>query len=297
MTLHGRVVLAALVLSIVNNHTTRGQHKPEDPATWIFLPGNTLLSPLTANQQEPRVGLRKEIETSRMKLDIGSTLDVVEWNLSEDGSNKLRLGIDFFTYALTTSSTGLRLQVDAVDGFFGGHVVYRSQFVSSALIARLRLLHLSSHFLDGHFDQATNRWKDDREPIPFTKDFGELVFAYEYQPKAFTLMLYSGLGYSTLIRPTEINRIATLHGVELRTDRLYRVFGRPFWIYVADNLSLTGVPHYSTTNNAEIGVKFGDWNGPGVKLYLSYYSGLDVFSQYYNVRRKSWGLGFSFDFW
>lgn len=263
----------------------------------IFLPDGTAFAPLLAHYQEPRLGVRKETGSSRMKLDIGATFDALEYRFAESNSS-LRLGIDFFTYALTTNSEGLRLQVDAVDGYFGGHVAFKPGDPLLPLSVRLRLLHLSAHFLDGHYNMNTSSWKDGRAPLPFTRDFGELVAAYEssFDPVAFRL--YSGFSYATLIRPVEIKRITTLHGIELWSPAITGpVFGKPCNLFIAYHLTLSGIPRYQGTNTLEFGAKFGELQGTGIKLYASYYSGLELYSQYYNLRTENWGLGVAFDLW
>ncbi len=262
----------------------------------MFLPGGILVPPFTANYQEPRVGVRKDIATSHLKLDIGSTLDLVEYTISSEKSKRLRMGIDFFTYALSTSAEGHRLQIDAVDGFFGGHVSYRAASDDAAFSLRLRVMHLSAHFIDGHFDNSTGTWKNGMAPIPFTKDFGELIAAYECRWTSLTLMMYSGFSYATLIRPENIRRFSTIHGIEAHATS-GTAFAKPFNVFVADNLSFVGIPSYIGTNNLEFGVKFGEWSGSGVRLYASYYSGLTVYSQYYNIREENWGVGLTFDVW
>ncbi len=263
-----------------------------------FLPDSLLLPPLVANYQEPRVGLRKEIGASRMKLDIGSTLDLAGYLLTEDGRQQLRVGADFFTYALTTSSQGLRLQVDAVDGFFGGHIVFRSRGQSTETAVRLRLLHLSAHFLDGHIDARTRGWKDGREPIPFTRDFGELIGSHRWSGALLTFQLYGGFSYATLIRPDNLRRWGALGGAEIQSPAIIGpVFDHPAGLYLAAHFSLAGIPRYFGTLNLEGGVKFGAWDGTGMKFYLSYYRGLEIFSQYYDIRVESFGMGFALDFW
>ncbi len=272
--------------------------EPVQDGHFTFLPGDLLVPPLVASYQEPRVGVRKEIGSSRLKLDIGSTMDLVEYTISTEQSKRLRAGIDFFTYALSTSAQGLRLQIDAVDGFFGGHISYQSGEPDSRFSLRLRILHLSAHFIDGHFDNATGTWKNGLAPIPFTKDFGELIGTYEKDWSIVGVMFYSGFSYATLIRPTDIRRFSTIHGVEVHSrDGLGTALGKPYSLFVADNFSLVGIPSYIGTNNVELGVKLGEWSGTGVRLYVSYYSGLTVYSQYYNVRDNQWGLGFTFDVW
>ena len=274
-----------------------GSEPPADSAgTFTFLPATRPFPPLAANWQEPRVGVRKQFGTSHLKLDIGSALDFLEIDPSADRTQSLRVGAEFFTYALTTSSQGLRLQVDAVDGYFGGHIVYLSHQDRSTTALRLRLLHLSAHFLDGHYDLQLGQWKDGRAPIPFTRDFGELTMAWTADLRSAVLRVYSGFAYATLVRPTDIDRFSTLHGVELYSLGIPgRALGKPASIYVADNVTVAGVPAWTATNSLEAGIKFGGWDGSGIRVYLSYYHGREIYSQYYNVLTDQWGLGFSFD--
>lgn len=243
------------------------------------------------------MGVRKQLGTSRLKLDIGNSLDVLAYS---DSSRRdlLHLGVDFFTYALTTSSEGLRLQVDAVDGYFGTHIAYRDESENSERVVRLRLLHISGHLIDGHWDPALQQWKDGKEPIPYTRDFVELLGAYSWLGSRLALQVYSGFSYTAHARPDNLARWGSLHGVELRTTGLLGpVMGRPFTLYVADHLALSGIPTYYGTNNLESGMKFGAWEDAGIKLYVCYYDGLEPFSQYYYVRTREWGAGFAFDFW
>lgn len=286
-----------ILVVIVHNAGLPQTFTDETQSGFRFLPGGTTFTPLLAHYQEPRVGVRKETGSSHLKLDIGAMLDVLEYRFP-DSSSSLRLGIDFFTYALATNSEGLRLQVDAVDGFFGGHVVFRSGAFPQAFSLRLRLLHLSAHFLDGHYNMNTSSWKDGREPLPFTRDFGELVGAYESSLDKISFRAYSGFGYATLIRPVEIKRLTMLHGVELwSANILGPVFAKSCNLFIAYHLTVAGIPTYQGTNNLEVGAKFGEMQGTGIRLYASYYSGLEIYSQYYDVRTENWGLGVAFDFW
>ena len=291
-------ILTLVILLVLGALCSRAQTEslPRRAGT-TFLPGGTLFPPLRADYQEPRTGVRKEAGTSRLKLDIGSSIDFLEYRTDTAGS-RLRLGADFFTYALTTSAQGLRLQVDAVDGFFGGHIVYAAPGDDGRLFIRLRLLHISGHLIDGHWDRSTMEWKDNKLPIPYTRDFGELTALYAWPGKALELSAYSGFSYATLVRPDNLSRYGTIHGIEIHTTGLTpSALGRPYSLYVADNLAVTGIPVCYGTNNMEFGVKLGEWNGTGIRLYGSYYHGLEVFSQYYYVRTDQWGIGFAFDAW
>jgi len=261
---------------------------------FLFLPENPSPTPLLANPQEPRIGLRKEIGTSRLRLDIGAAIDLLEYKPSSQ--HRFRLGVTMFTYVLTMGSDGLRLQVDAVDGFFGGYLSYLHEMANASLRIRLRIIHRSAHFVDGHIDPITGTWKDNRAPIAFTKDFGELLAGISLAISGTALQIYSGMSYTTLIRPEEIERFETLHGIEWHTnDSFTSVFQNPFNCYAAYHLAFTGIPEYIGTHSLETGIKFGRWSGRGVRFFFGYHNGLEVFGQYYNVRRAYWTIGFGID--
>ena len=274
----------------------RGQSPDDAPSPgMVFLPGRVLFIPLTANEQEARVGVRKEIGSSRMKLDIGSVVDLFGWGLPD---GELRIGADFFTYALTTSANRLRLQVDAVDGYFGGHFSYTAKNPQRTFALRLRVLHQSGHLIDGHWDYSAGFWRDGKVPVPYTRDFVEFTGAMGWTCGEVAATLYSGVSYAWLARPDDVRHWESLHGAEIRTTGWSGAFlGRPLVFYAAGHLTLAGVPQYYVTMNVEAGAKLGPWEGTGIKLYLSYRSGLELFSQYFSSRRSFWGVGFSLDFW
>jgi hypothetical protein len=264
--------------------------------TLTLLPGKVLFTPLVASAQEPRTGLRKEIGSSRMKLDIGTTMDLLQ--VTTSNTHVLRMGIDFFTYALSLSNNGLRLQIAAVDGFFGGHITWSPSEEITGMQLRLRLLHLSAHLIDGSYDTDTGRWKDNRLPIPYTRDFGELIAAYRGQSRSIHFRVYAGFSYATLVRPSAIERFGLLAGLEGHsTDYPGLLLGTPSTIYMAYHFLLSGAPAYTPHHSVEAGIKIGPWASHGVRIYLSYDQGPEVFSQFYDLRRTAWGLGFAFDFW
>ncbi|MBI3195535.1 MAG: hypothetical protein HYZ34_13875, partial [Ignavibacteriae bacterium] len=133
----------------------------------MFFPSGLNFMPFKANVAEARIGVFKFTETEEMKVDIGNTVDVFGYDIPLSNI-KLRVGADFFAYALTTGAQGLRLQIDAVDGFFGGNISF-SQTTDSNIIlqSRLRILHRSAHLVDGHYVTPTHSWIDNLEPIPY----------------------------------------------------------------------------------------------------------------------------------
>jgi hypothetical protein len=290
------VVALCLATGLASSRQHPGTEASTDTAGFEFLPAGTSFMPLVASYQEPHTGLRKEFGSSRMRLEIGTTLDLLAFRFRGAEISDLRMGADLFAYGLTTSSQGLRLQIDAVDGLFGGHLVFRHGMRQNHFAIRLRILHHSAHFVDGHYDLDSGAWKGDREPNPYTRDFGELMLANRWSFPRISVRLYGGVSYATLARPEEVQRWAGQAGVELQYALPGDgVLGRPFSIYLADHFSLNGVPAYRGSNNLEGGVKFGRWDGPGLRFYVNYHSGLEPFGQYFDVFRQHWGAGFALD--
>ena len=218
----------AFTLLLALPHVTALGQEPPVPSSSSFFPGGTLVVPYVGHMPEPVSGLRKEIGSSRMRLMIGAPLDVWELPLADDGSARFRVGIDFFVQALTTSSEGLRLQIDAADGCGSAGTSHPGgSFATPMLSLRLRILHLSGHMVDGHFDGETGTWKDGREPIPFTRDFGELSAAVSTSLSWLTVRGFAGASYATLIRPENIERWMLLGGFDLHTASLLSS-DRPF---------------------------------------------------------------------
>jgi len=47
----------------------------------------------------------------------------------------------------------------------------------------------------------------------------------------------------------------------------------------------------------QMGVKFGEWYGSGLRLFVQALSGLEPFGEYYSTRARYVGVGFAFDYW
>jgi len=261
-----------------------------------LLPPGLHFQPLKANHQEPRVGVLKYFGTANLKVDVGNTIDVFGYGLP---SSRMRFtaGIDFMAYAFVTGAQGLRLQVDALDGFFGGNITASRQYDTHELKTRLRILHLSAHLVDGHYSVPLQQWINNREPIAYTKDFGELVVADEHPSEIGFLRYYVGISYATLVRPVDLERYSFLGGFEFATSEVFGgVAGQPTNAFLADHFSLTGHPGYTGNNQIQAGVKFGEWYQKGVVVYLAYYRGNSFFSEYFDERVSIVGAGFTVDF-
>src|SRR3972149_1103443 len=238
-----------------------------------LFPGGLNFIPLKANNQETKVGLIFFTKNNNLKLDIGNNIDLLSFHLSSN--ERLTAGVEFMAYALSTSYKGKRLQIDAIDGLFGGNLSYSVKTNNNQVLMRLRVIHNSAHLVDGHWDESEGKWIDDYEPVPFAKDFAEYTFAYECDSDFFVLKSYAGFSYNFLIRPSDMKRLN---------------------IFLAHHFILGGTDNFGGNNNSMLGIKFGDWRGKGLLIYLSYYSGFDLFNAYYKTKVKRFGIGFSVDF-
>ena len=246
----------------------------------VLFPGRPLFAPLRANHEEPRMGFQHEIDSPTLHVQIGSAIDALGWTWGED---TLRLGADFFAYALAATFGEYRFKIDAADGFFGLRLTYHT---GSLWSARLRILHYSAHLVDARFNTDRQAWETDRLPFPFSRNFAELTLALR---PASHHRLYAGAGLSVFNRPRSI-RAATGHwGAEIAAP------GAPT-LYCAYHGSLLGVPAYIMSHTIETGIKVGTWQGEGLRIYIAYHGGLDWYGEYYNERRSFFGAGLVLDY-
>jgi hypothetical protein len=267
-----------------------------------FLPGGMNFMPLKANHQEAKVGVLYHTATANLKVDIGNNIDLFGYNF-ENGESRLTAAIEFMAYALSTSFNGNRLQIDAVDGFFGGNISFSRQLINGSteqpdkFLARLRIIHNSAHFVDGHYDQSKNEWIDKLSPIPYTEDFGELTVAHQLNSASTAFRYFGGFSYSTLVRPDNIKRYNFHTGFEFALKKIIgKVASKDVNPFVAAYITTDGADSYIISQQTMAGVKFGNWDSKGILLYLSYYSGGDIFGSYFKRRISNFGIGFSVDF-
>jgi hypothetical protein len=261
-----------------------------------FLPSGLNFQPLKANIQEARMGILFYPDNNNLKVDIGNSIDLLK--LSRPGNNmSIASGIEFMAYALSTSYKGHRLQIDALDGFFGGNLTFKKMYSSNELDLRLRIIHNSAHFVDGHFDFNENKWIDSTKPIHYTRNFYEITAANQLKTGFGYFKYYGAFSHAFFVRPPVIKRINFYAGYELAFSNLFgKVFDKDENIFITSYLYLAGFNVYVGSQQTMLGIKFGEWNNKGITFYSSYYSGLDFFDAYYGKRISKFGLGFNIDF-
>lgn len=273
-----------------------GQSDSAGSSKYEFMPSGLHFLPLKGNNQEAKIGVLYYPEDANLKLDIGNSIDLVKLNFDSFNS-RLTFGIDFMAYAYSTSFKGNRLQIDALDGLFGGNACFSKDFSGNKFFTRFRIIHNSAHFADGHYDISTKSWIGNQSPIPFTRDFGELLFAYEWIKTNSSTKIYGGPAYSTLVRPSVLKKYSFSGGFEYAFINAFgKILNKDSNVFLTYYFNLAGTPVYQGNNNILLGMKFGNWYGKGFVLYTNYYSGNNVFSEYYKDRIKKFGIGFLVDF-
>ncbi len=270
----------------------------EHKAGFEFLPPGLNFMPLKAAADEPRMGLDYFTATKNMRVDIGNSFDIFGFNF-DSSKSRITIGAEFFAYAYVTSYLAYRLQIDAVDGFFGGHVTYSKMFNKDRIVLRFRYMHSSAHLVDGHWDATNLQWIGNQYPLPYGNNYGEFILADELNCKLGHLRYYGGFSFSTgkktggrKLRKTEYKL-----GYEYALPNFIgKIFNKDDNFFVAADFDIKGIPEYIVNQNYMAGIKFGSWQGKGIIFYLSYYNGGDVFNQYFNIRVSRFGIGFMFDF-
>jgi len=261
-----------------------------------FLPSGLNFVPLKANLQEARMGVLYYPDNKNLKVDIGNSIDLVKLNLFKDNIF-FASGVEFMAYALSTNYKDYRLQIDALDGFFGGNITFKKKYLLNELDVRLRIIHNSAHFVDGHYDFVEDRWIDSTKAIHFTKNYYELTAAHQLKTNFGYFKYYGAFSHAFFVRPAIIKRINMFTGFELAFNNfLGKVFNKDENIFLASNFYLSGYNVYVGSQQTMLGIKFGGWDEKGITIYSSYYSGINFFDAYYGKKLSKFGIGFNVDF-
>lgn len=270
-----KVLLISFVLSTLAYSTETG---------FSFTSAPLLFKPLVANTFEPRLGLLWHSNNNRLRLDIGNSVDLVQYNF-DDPKKHLTIGSDFFTYTLLQGEKNFHFPVDAVDYFFGFNVNFIDSIHSGILSARLRLSHISAHFVDGHYDGFNGIWKDGLSPRVYSREFFDLTIGYN---PIENFRGYFGTLYIWHIDPSTLTTFYGYFGAEY-----HQSISSLFDGYTAYQFTATGL---LPRHELQIGVKLGNWTSRGTKLFFMYHTGNSIHGEYFDRRDEYSGVGFNVDF-
>ncbi|MCF8306384.1 MAG: DUF1207 domain-containing protein [Ignavibacteriales bacterium] len=251
-----------------------------------YFPSDLNFKPYIANIIEPKAGALFEFNENKLRLDIGTSIDLMHWTNKESGT--FSFGADLFTYTLLRGESNFHFPVDAVDYLFGINGTWKKKFCNYELGARLRLSHISAHFVDGHFEGALNQWRDGLNPRVYSREF--LEFIPYYAKGAFRF--YAGASYIFHVDPSWLGKDIWHLGAEYTipsgiSERIY--------FYGAYDLRVVNIDKRRGNNSVNLGIKTGYPDGRGFSLYLAYYNGKNIHGEYFDHDSRYTAFGLNFD--
>ena len=233
----------------------------------------------TASIYEARIATIIQPAPKKLRLDIGASVDLFHIRIDSTRPS-MCIGADFMTYTRLRSEHNLKFPVETIDYWFGVHAAYS---LSNDIALRLRVAHISSHFVDGLADTAATF--SVRNPFVYSREFVEVLASYAVTP---FLRAYAGGTVITSAQPSRADRIIPQAGVDAD-------------IPVDDNLSIRGgydwrligiEGAYVTAQAAQFGVF---WNtndaGSGIMFSVHGYNGRSMHGMFFDEAESYFGFG------
>lgn len=259
-----------------------------------LFPDQNLFPYLNAAPYEGKTGIDFYPENNGLKVDLGSQIDILTVGHTP-ASPSVSFGIMFMAYAKIESYRNYRLQVLAMDGLFGGYCAYRIPTDNADFFLRLRFLHHSAHLVDGSYNEKSETWKNDREPVPYAKDFIDIHSGFLLTSEHYTIRPYMSFAYSVLIRPKEQKRISFSFGNAIYYSLQKQFLDKPYYLFFTYHGRLEGTKVYRLNSTLKSGIRFGKPANKGLEFYLSWYGGNSIFAEFYNEFTETLSIGFSID--
>jgi hypothetical protein len=250
-----------------------------------WFPSELNIQPFTANFLEPKVGFQYLFNVEKVRIDIGSSHDLVKW---KTGVQSFSIGADFFTYTRARSEANFKFPVETIDYMFGINGGFSTSSENNEMGARIRFSHISAHLVDGYYNTKTKEWMNEREPFVYSKEFIELIGYY----KTCGFRVYAGGTYNFHIIPENIKKGIIQLGFDYFPDQLSTNICTPFLAY---DFKLTGIEKYSGNNIISAGIKFGEPRSRGFSILISYFSGKSVHGEFYDLSESYASIGINLD--
>lgn len=275
--------MLVLLCLIVCEANSIAEESNADPAGWQWLQSGLTFRPTVASVFEPRVGFIFYGDRNNIRLDIGSGIDILSRRYR---TGTISIGAEFFTFTLLESWENMHFPVIASDYFFGINVSYSQPVDNGIFSGRFRFTHISSHFVDGHYDADAGEWRDGRDPIIYSREFFGLLVAYQRNGSLIDRW-YGGIQYMINLIPDWIGKFEFRGG--------YEVFLPSNWNYItpyaAIDLQLVDINGWNINHSFQTGVKLGHRFGRGIDLFIAYYNGYNVHGELFDEKIDYWGFG------
>ena len=285
-----RILICVLFLGLSNFNNLYSTERDPLGSRLEFVPHGLLFRPLVANTYEPRVGLLSQVGKNQLRLDIGNSIDLLQYNTKKDSSS-FSMGTDFFTYTLLRGESDFHFPVDASDYFFGINFNHKYLTAFGLMSTRFRISHISAHFVDGHYDNTKGTWKDTRYPIVYSREFIDIVIALEPTSLNDVFRGYVGGTYLFHVDPATVAPFTACGGLEWHSNVFENVN-----FYAAIQTTVMKISEIAFRQNVQVGTKLGKWSGRGLNLFASCFSGFSIHGEYFDVKENYFGLGFLIEF-
>jgi hypothetical protein len=251
-----------------------------------WFPAELNIQPFTSNLLEPRNGFMFALGEDWLRLDIGTSRDILQL---KSGEETISFGADLFTFTRLRSNDNFKFPVETIDFFFGINAGFNKHDGVREYGLRIRLSHLSAHLVDGRYDVHSSEWINGRDPFTFSKEFIEF-FPY-YRVSGFRV--YLGLTYIFHIIPEIINKGIYQVGFDYYILPFSNGSITPF---IAYDFKLSGINNtYFGNSIAKLGVKFGSPLSRGFSILISYISGKSIHGELFDLTENYLNIGFNLD--
>ncbi|MFH1050206.1 MAG: DUF1207 domain-containing protein [bacterium] len=247
-----------------------------------------LFTPLSANVFEPRVGAMYQFDDEKLRLDIGTSVDLLE--IYKNDNSEIRFGTDFFTFTRLRSEGRLKFPVETSDYFFGVNFSNKFKYNGLDMSSRLRVAHISSHLVDGLSDEG----KFDKMPFVYSREFIDFVLAADI--KGFRP--YAGVNFVFSTQPKDVNTLIPQFGLEFPVKTLKTATKDFLELKLSYDFKLGGNEHkYLPIHSVQVSCLFLTWEKMGVSLNVNGYTGPSMHGMFYRDIDRYISTGFQIIFY
>lgn len=224
-----------------------------------------------ANPFEGRIQIFASPDAGAMRFDIGASPAMYAIDSS------LSVRADFFTLSRMRSAEAMKFPVETIDYWFGLSAAWAPS--NLPLSMRLRLAHVSAHFVDG------TRWPfvpDSTVPI-YSREFAELLLATTHGP----MRVYGGLSYIWSNHNPEFSRVIPQIGFELT----HRLASQTTVVAAYDGKAVGYQGVTLPQHCAQVGLLYRHRTDIEGGLMIYRYSGRSIHGMFAHDRDDYWAIG------
>lgn len=301
--------LFALFALLVGTRAPSAQAQSSAPDAWRWLPAERVMPRLLANPLEPATGVYKTLGRPLVEARIGAAWDVVRWEGRRAvwGFDRAAFGLDAFAIMqLDIQRYGsksplsfpfgsrklVNFELETGDYAFGGYLVGEQHYGRVTARYRLHVIHISAHLGDGRYLSGEQAWVDDRAPIYYSRNYGQLTGDFSL-PNG--IRVYGGLSYITFHSPVgrAVSPWFVSGGIEYRWPR--RTLLKPFVAVDLRTFDAERAAGGPVGYQLVAGVRLGQWQGRGLNLVVTHYDGPSWRGQFFDLPISDWHAGFTLD--